>query len=202
MPGTRAQNTQIIDPVLTGLARRYKPDGFIYDSIVRSFPVQTLTFQYPIFYKDNWFANDPDNRVKDRAPTKEVDLEWGTETGRITEYGLKVSITDLERQQAHPALRIEQSKNDLLSLRMQIAREYRLAQMLFPSDVSAAISTLGQLQAGFSATPTNKWDTTSCQPGPGHSQRSACDVRCDWHAGERPGAAVPGGVQPGDAARR
>jgi hypothetical protein len=75
-----------------------------------------------------------------------------------------VSITDLERQQAHPALRIEQSKNDLLTLRMAIAREYRLAQMLFPTDVSAAISTLGQLQAGFSATPTNKWDTTSSNP--------------------------------------
>jgi hypothetical protein len=77
MPGTRAQNTQIIDPVLTGLARRYASKGFIYDQLVRMFPVSTLTFQYPIFYKDNWFASDPDNRVKDRAPSKEIDFEWG-----------------------------------------------------------------------------------------------------------------------------
>lgn len=164
MPGTRAQNLQVIDPVLTGLARRYTSKGFIYDQIVRTFPVSTLTFQYPVFFKDNWFASDPDNRVKDRAPSKEIDFDWGTETGRILEYALKVSITDLERSQAHPALRIEQSKNDLLNLRMALAREYRLAQALFPTDVSGTISTVGQLAAGFSATPSNKWDTTASNP--------------------------------------
>lgn len=156
----RANSLQIIDPVLTNLARRYAPHGFIYDQLVRKFPVQTLSGQYPVFKKEDWYRNDPDNLVRDRAPSKEIDFSWSTELYKVSEYGLKVSITDLERLQAHPALKLEQSKNDFLSLKMALAREVRLASLLQDPAVLAA----GGLTSGNSATPASKWDTSTSNP--------------------------------------
>lgn len=156
----RANALQIIDPVLTNLARRYQAHGFIYDELVRKFPVQVLSGQYPVFKKEDWYRNDPDNLVRDRAPSKEIDFSWATEFYKVSEYGLKVSITDLERMQAHPALKLEQSKNDFLSLKMAIAREVRLATLLSDPAVTAG----GGLTSGNSTTPSAKWDTTSSNP--------------------------------------
>lgn len=156
----RAQALQIIDPVLTNLARRYQAHGFIYDEIIRKFPVQTLSGQYPVFKKEDWYRSDPDNQVRDRAPSKEVDFSFGTELYLCKEFGLKVSITDLERLQAHPSLRLEQSKNDFLALRMALAREIRLSNLLFPID----FTTPGGLTAGNNATPAAKWDVNTSNP--------------------------------------
>lgn len=154
----RAQALQIIDPVLTNLARRYQAHGFIYDQIVRKFPVQTLSGQYPVFKKEDWYRNDPDNLVRDRTPSREIDFSWSTELYLAKEFGLKVSITDLERMQAHPALKLEQSKNDYLSLHMAIAREVRLANLL--RDTAHG----GGLTSGNEATPSALWDTSSSNP--------------------------------------
>lgn len=156
----RANALQIIDPVLTNLARRYTPHGFIYDQLVRKFPVQTLSGQYPVFKKEDWYRNDPDNLVRDRAPSKEIDFSWSTELYKVNEYGLKVSITDLERLQAHPALKLEQSKNDFLSLKMALAREVRLATLLQDPSFAAG----GGLAAGNSVTPGTKWDNSASNP--------------------------------------
>src|ERR1700741_4463527 len=102
----RANPLQIIDPVLTGLARAYRPFGFIYDELVAPMKVSTLTGQYMNFPKEAWYANEVDNEVRDRAPSKEIDFDWLTDTYAVKEFALKVSITDLERQQAHEAVRL------------------------------------------------------------------------------------------------
>jgi hypothetical protein len=155
------RSLQIIDPVLTNLARRYQPDGFIYDSVIASIPVKTLSGQYPIFTKGFWFANDTDLLVRHRAPAKEIDFEWSTDTYLCQEYAAKTSIDDLERSQADPSLRLEQSKNEFLSLRMSIAREVRLASILHDPVYAPAT---GQLTSGNSTTPSTKWDVTTSNP--------------------------------------
>lgn len=154
----RAQALQIIDPVLSNLARRYTARGFIYDQIVKKYPVQTLSGQYPVFDKNAWFQNEVDNLVRDRAPSKEIDFSWGTELYLCKEFALKVSITDLERQQANPALRLEQSKSEFLSLRMAIAREVRLANLL--RDTAHG----GGLTSGNETTPSTAWDNSASNP--------------------------------------
>ena len=154
----RAAALQIIDPVLSNLARRYQSHGFIYDQLVRKFPVQTLSGQYPVFGKNAWFANEVDNLVRDRAPSKEVDFDWSTELYLIKEFALKVSITDLERQQANPALKLEQSKNEFLAQRMAIAREVRLAGLLRDTAHS------GGLTSGNETAISTKWDLTTSNP--------------------------------------
>lgn len=154
----RANALQIIDPVLTNLARRYQAHGFIYDQIVRKFPVQTLSGQYPVFKKEDWYRNDPDNLVRDRAPSKEIDFSWSTELYLCKEFGLKVSITDLERMQAHPALKLEQSKNDYLQLHMAIAREVRLANVLRDQAHGGGLTSGNETGIGTG------WDNSASNP--------------------------------------
>jgi hypothetical protein len=156
----RALGLQIIDPVLTNVARQYRAHGFIYEQLVARQAVAQMTGQYPTFPKQYWYSEATNNEVKDRSPSREVDFTWSTEPFSVKEYALKVSITDLEREQANPALRLEQNKTDFLSLQMAIAKESRLATLLD----DPAVVTGGGLTSGASTAATKKWDGTEGNP--------------------------------------
>jgi hypothetical protein len=154
MPTNRAaRSLQIYDPVLTNLARRYRPDGFVADQLLAEQPTQTLSAQYPVFTKSFWFQKATDNEVTDRTPTREVDFEWSTESYLCKEYGLKVSWTDLEAAQANGALRLTMNKTEFLSLQMTLAHEVRVANMLRKT-TNGGLLNLG-------ATPSVNWDQDS-----------------------------------------
>lgn len=146
---------QVYDPILTGLARRYKTGGFVGDSLLSPMPVTKLSSQYPVFTKSFWFQNDVDNRGSDRAPAREIDFEWSTEAFICEEYKLKVSITDLERQQADPSLRLEANKTEFLTQRMLLAHEVRVSKLLRKIGVTGADSSAG-LNLGH--VPAINWD--------------------------------------------
>lgn len=156
MPPTKAPaSLQVYDPVLSNLARAYRPSGFIARTLLPSIPVSTLSGQYPVFPREWWYrVQVSDNRVSDRAPAKEVDFEWSTESYFCEEYALKVSITDLERQQAIPQLRLEQQKTELLTHQMEFAHEVRVANLLRQT------ADGGELTGG-SDTPSVLWDAGS-----------------------------------------
>ena len=153
-----AQGLQVIDPLLSNIARRYVSTGFIYDQLVARQPVQTISGQYPTFPRYYWYAQQTDAKMEDRSSTKEVGFEWSTEKYLAQKYGLKVSITDDERANAAPQLRLEQNKTDLLSLQMALSREIRIAALL--RDTAHG----GQLTSGHETTPSKKWDTSESNP--------------------------------------
>jgi hypothetical protein len=154
MPAARAtRELQIIDPVLTNLARQYRPQGSVYDDICPSIPVELLSGQYPIYDSAYFFGDDTDNKVSDRAETPEIDFKWSTDQYLAEDYRLKVSISPRERRQAGAndnALRFEASKLALLLDRMATRRERRLAAQLRHTDNG------GQLTGG-KASPSVKW---------------------------------------------
>lgn len=155
MPGTNdPQALQIVDPVLTSIARRYAPNvgGFISDRLMPAIPTATLSAQYPIFDESYWFAQLTDNKYEDRSPTKEVNFTWSTDTYLCEEYALKTSITELERLQAHPAIRLERSKTEFLNLQMALAREIRAAAILDVISAGGGITSANT----FDANPN--WD--------------------------------------------
>lgn len=154
----RPAQLQIIDPVLTTVARQYKSHDFIADDLVTNVPVKTLTGQYPVFRKWDWFTNEVANIKADRAPSREIDFEFGTENYRCEEFALKVSITDLERAQAHEAVRLESNKTDLLSHRMSLAKEVRISNIL------KKVADGGQIPNANSSTPSALWDTATANP--------------------------------------
>lgn len=155
---SRAGALQVISPVLTNLARQYKPHGFIADEVLANIPVQTLAGQYPVFTKQEWFSNFVDNLSKDREAAKEVDITFSTEAFLAKEYALKISITDLERAQAHPGLRLEASKLTRLMQAQALAKEVRVAALL--RDVTNG----GGFTASNETAISTKWDLTTSNP--------------------------------------
>lgn len=150
MPGTMdARGLQLFDPVLSNVARQYKPFGHVYNDVTMAVPVSTVSGQYPIFDERYFYGDDVDNKLADRAETPEIDLFWSTDTYLCEDYGLKVSITPRERQQANsPAglSRLEESKVQLLVTRCSTRRERRLAAVLKKT------TNGGQLNLGGAAT--------------------------------------------------
>ena len=154
-----AAGLQIIDPLLTNVARRYQAHGFIYDQLVARQPVQTISGQYPTFPKYYWFAQIADNSIEDRVETKEVGFTWSTEHYYAKKYGLKVSISDDERANAAPALRLEQNKTELLGLQQALAREIRLATKLRETGVTG-----GEIAKENEAAAAKKWSSSESNP--------------------------------------
>ena len=59
-PGRDARDLQIIDPVLTQIARQFRPHGFIYNQVCPTINVQTLSGQFPTYDKAFFFGDDVD----------------------------------------------------------------------------------------------------------------------------------------------
>lgn len=168
-PAQGPDQLQIIDPVLTNIARAYKPQGFIYDQLVVSYPVQTISGQYPVFDESFFgYGGEDKGAVADRAETPEIDFKYSTEHFHTQDYRRKVTISALERQQAHPALRLEFAKTTRLLTEMALLREQRLATVLRGGDNGGKF-TLN------STSPSTKWDDYAANSGAGP------DIQGDIH---------------------
>lgn len=156
MPDARnASALQIVDPVLTTVARQYVASGFVYQDVAVRIPVTVDSGQYPTF--SGFFGDDSDDLeqpIDHRAPTPEISFDWSLDTYLCQDFRLKESITNKERTQASlngDPLHLEVSKVKHLRTRMALRRELRLAKVLRDT------SNGGQLTGG-TATPSNKWD--------------------------------------------
>ena len=163
--GRTAAELQIYDPVLTMIARQYVPMGFVYDQICPTIPVDVLSGQYPVFDERYFFGDDVDNKIADRGKTPEIELVWSTDTYMCEDYGLKISITPRERQQARGpngstqnALRLETSKTKQLITRMKLRRERRLAALLRSTRNGGLITTDLAATAAFARSTTIETD--------------------------------------------
>lgn len=143
---------QIVDPILSNVARQYRPHGFIYDQIVSSQPVDVNIGQYPVFNLAKFFAARGDAAVADDAATPLVDFEWDTEFYHCKDYRLRVRLTRKEMLQANVALRLEVSKVTGLVGIMALEREKRLATALRSEEHG------GQLTAAGFPVVGAKWD--------------------------------------------
>lgn len=142
---------QIIDPVLSNVARQFRPHGFVYDDLVAPQPVEFNIGQYPVFDPSGFFTTGGDLKVADDAATPIVDFAWSTEFYHCKDYRLRVRITRKEYEQVNPATRLETSKVLGLLGIMAGNRERRLAEQL------RSTTNGGQLTAE-PFTPVVKWD--------------------------------------------
>lgn len=153
-PAKSARDLQIVDAVLTNLARAYKPQGLVYDQVFPKLSVNVDSGLYPVF--DTFFDDDVDNEVKDRSETPEVDFSWSTESYLCIDKRLKASITRKEENQAaHTGvLRLRQNKLETVLTRMALARERKAAAKLRNT------ANGGQLTGGTHV-PATKWDAAT-----------------------------------------
>lgn len=137
---------QIIDPVLSQIAVQYRPHGFVYSQVVNSFPVEMNIGQYPEFNRAGFFASNDGRPVADDAVTPLVDFEYSEKFYHCKDYRKKIRLTRKELQQAHPALRITESKVIGLLDVFAGEREKRLAERLMPFETYASVAnSTGQL---------------------------------------------------------
>jgi hypothetical protein len=145
--GKAARDLQIFDPVLTEVARQFRPSGYIYNDVCPTINVATISGQYPVFDERYFFSNADNNKMSDREETPELEFAWSTDSYLCEDYGFKVSITPRERQQAVEALRLEASKVQYLMTQMANQREKRLAAVLRKTGTG-----VGQLTGGAGVT--------------------------------------------------
>lgn len=134
---------QIIDPVLSQIAVQYRPHGFVYGQIVNSFPVEYNIGQYPEFAKAGFFASGDGRPVADDATTPLLEFEYSEQFYHCKDYRKKIRLTRKELQQAHPALRLTESKTVGLLDVFAGEREKRLANLLLPTETSASAARSG-----------------------------------------------------------
>lgn len=128
-----AYDLQVFNPVLTNIARNYRPAGRIYDQIVVSQQVDKITGQYIVWDERDWFTNVDNNLVADQSPLPEIEVHWSTDTYSCKDYGLKVGITPREIQQSANVGdldRLRERKVSALMDQMANQREKRIASLL------------------------------------------------------------------------
>lgn len=121
---------QIISPVLSNVARQWRPHGFIYDMLTSAQPTATNIGQYPVFNFAKFYSARGDAGVADDAATPQIDFEWETEFYHCKDFRLRTRVTRKELNQANDALRLEVSKVTGLVGIMALEREKRLATVL------------------------------------------------------------------------
>src|SRR4051812_28973724 len=95
--GSATRELQVFDPLLTEVARQYKPTGHIYDLIAPHIPVETISGQYPVYDERYFFADDVESLTADRGVTKILPIFWSTDTYLCEDHTLGVDITPRER---------------------------------------------------------------------------------------------------------
>jgi hypothetical protein len=155
---------QVVNEVLTNVAKQYRPQGYIYDMLVAPQLVNFNSGLYPVFSTADYFAGNTNFAVADRAPTPYVDFRWSTNPYQCIDYRAQTLITQKELNQAHPALRLDYSKTIGLLTQFATAREIRLAAALratanggqFTSNSGNAVTVSGALwDQGTTGTPAN-----------------------------------------------
>lgn len=149
---TYGSGLQLVDEVLSNLAKQYRPDGFIYDQIVSPIPVEYNIGRYPVFDPSTFFASGGALEVADDAPTPIIDFNWSHDVYQCIDRRLQTRLTRKESLQAHPSLRIDVSKTMGLLTVFATNRELRLATRL------RAQSNGGQI-TNAAITPSHAWDS-------------------------------------------
>lgn len=121
---------QLVDEVLTTLAKQFVPDGFLYDQICAPIPVNYNSGRYPVFDPSTFFQTGGNLEVADDAPTPIIDFNWSHDLFLCKTKRLQTRLTREEEVQANPALRLEFSKTRGLLTTFATNRENRLAVKL------------------------------------------------------------------------
>ncbi len=149
---------QLVDEVLSNVAKQFAPKGHLYDKIVQAFPVNHRFGRYPVFDPSTFFSTGGALEVADIAPTPIIDFNWSHDNFAAQVRRLQTRITEEEANQAHAALRLDYSKTRGLLTIFANNREARLATRL------RAQANGGQI-TNAAVTPAVKWDAgTSGSP--------------------------------------
>jgi hypothetical protein len=175
---------QLVDEVLSNVAKQFKPTGHVYDQVTTPVSVDFNMGRYPVFDPSTFFATGGNLEVADDAPTPIIDFNWSVDKYYCRDYRLQTRITRKENVQAADALRLEYSKTTGLLGVFANNRETRLAAQM------RAQSNGGQF-TNAALTPAVKWDQgTSTAPATIQSDIQAAMLLAYKTCGVRPNTLI------------
>jgi hypothetical protein len=160
---TSVPGLQIVDLVNTELARFYQPHGYIYNDIVTPLQTSRNVGEYPVYSTADLYRGATANfAVADDAQTPIIELNYSLDTYKTVDYRAAAKLTRKEEVQAHPALRLEYAKTQNLLNNFATNKEYRLAQLLLPTNNGGSLTQVAPIapsgatwDSGTSGSPAN-----------------------------------------------
>lgn len=118
-----------VDAVLSGVSVAYSQPGFIADAV---FPRVKVKKESDKYYKYGYekFAT-PETKRAPKTAYKRIDWTPSTDTYQCEEYGLEEPIDDRERDNADDPLSLDVDTTELLTEQIMLARERRVAAIVF-----------------------------------------------------------------------
>jgi hypothetical protein len=139
MPLQSARDFHIDQPLSNVMVGRRAPGGIVNDLV----PIVTVTKQSNVYYKSNYLDNlryEPG--LTARAPgtkSREVDFTVSSDTYFAKNYALGARITDEDEANADDILRLRARKAQLVTDRLQIDYEARVAGL---ADAATSVATV------------------------------------------------------------
>lgn len=118
------------DAILTNLSIMYKNEMFIADEVLPVVPVTKRSDKYFVYDKKDTYRLIP-TEVGPKAQPNEVDWNVGTQNYSVVDHALADYVSIEEIGNADNPLRPRSDTNDQLNEWLSLAREYRVAQLIF-----------------------------------------------------------------------
>lgn len=112
---------------LTNISLAYKSDGLIADMLAPRVNVMHETDQYFIYAKDSLIL--PNTARANGASANEATWNITTSTYTLAYHSLKSLVTDRDRSNADPAIRLDVDTTEYLTEKIQIRKEVELANL-------------------------------------------------------------------------
>lgn len=130
-----------VDPILTNVSIGYSNGGFVAKEIFPAIPVAEISGTYFIYNKGNRFGLS-DARRAPKSGYNRIDWELSTDTFKCIKYGLEEVIDDDERRIAKSPLNLNVDTTEIVTDRMLLAAEKRVADIVTSTTTMTSNTTL------------------------------------------------------------
>lgn len=119
------------DAALENISVAYMPTGLIASELSPTIPVKHESDKYYVYSKDN--LRIPETIRADGAEANEVDWSLSTASYVLDEHALKRLVTDRQRENADPAIKVDMDATKMLTGQILNRREKDLLDLIGPA---------------------------------------------------------------------
>lgn len=117
-----------IDKALSNISLAYKPTGLIADQLSPRVPVMQETGNYFVYTKDT--LKLPETIRANGAVSRDANWYLSTGSYSLQQHSLKHPVTDRDRSNADPAIKMDADTTEILTNKILIRKEYDLAVLV------------------------------------------------------------------------
>lgn len=116
-----------IDKALSNISLAYRPTGLIADQLAPRVPVVNDTGNYFIYTRDT--LKLPETIRANGAASREANWYLSTGSYSLARHSLKSPVTDMDRSNADPAIKLDADTTEILTDKILVRKEVDLANL-------------------------------------------------------------------------